>query len=192
MVRWRLKDLAQWIWDEFRTSLDETTVGRELKAMGFAKMTARPRHHQRTEWAYIFGAICPAKGKRAGLVMPYCTSHAMTAHLAEISQAVDANAYAAVLLDQAGWHLSAKVQVPDDITPMPLPPRSPELNSVANIWQLMRDNWLSNRVFTSCQDIVDRCCYAWNILFEQPWVIMSIGLRKWAHRRSAAQVGISY
>ena len=51
VVRWRLKDLAQWIWDEFRTSLDETTVGRELKAMGFAKMTARPRHHGQNELA---------------------------------------------------------------------------------------------------------------------------------------------
>ncbi len=51
VVRWRLKDLVQWIWEEFRTSLDETTVGRELKAMGFAKMTARPRHHAQNEGA---------------------------------------------------------------------------------------------------------------------------------------------
>ncbi len=50
-MRWRLKDLAQCIWDEFRTSLDETTVGRELKAMGFAKMTARTRHHGQNELA---------------------------------------------------------------------------------------------------------------------------------------------
>ena len=51
VVRWRLKDLAQWLWDEFRTSLDETTVSRKLKAMGFAKMTARPRHHGQNELA---------------------------------------------------------------------------------------------------------------------------------------------
>ena len=49
VVRWRLKDLAQWIWDEFRISLAETTVSRELKAMGFTKMTARPRHHAQNE-----------------------------------------------------------------------------------------------------------------------------------------------
>ncbi len=49
VVRWRLKDLAQWIWDEFRISLAETTVSRELKAMGFVKMTARPRHHAQNE-----------------------------------------------------------------------------------------------------------------------------------------------
>ena len=113
--------------------------------------------------------------------MPYCNSHAMTAHLAEISQAVDANAYAVVLLDQAGWHLSAKVQVPDNITLMPLPSRSPELNPVENIWQFMRDNWLSNTVFTSHENIVTHCCEAWNNLIDEPWKIMSIGLRQWAH-----------
>ena len=45
----------------------------------------------------------------------------------------------------------------------------------------MRDNWLSNRVFRNGDDIVDHCCAAWNKLVEQPWRIMSIGLRDWAH-----------
>jgi len=51
VVRWRLKDLAQWIWEEFRISVDKTTVGRELKALGFVKITARPRHHAQNEFA---------------------------------------------------------------------------------------------------------------------------------------------
>jgi hypothetical protein len=60
-------------------------------------------------------------------------------------------------------------------------PKCPELNPVENIWQYMRDNWLSNRVFKSYDDIVDHCCYAWNTLVDRPWKIMSIGLRRWAH-----------
>ena len=68
------------------------------------------------------------------------------------------------------------------ITLMPLPPRAPELNPVENVWQFMRENWLSNRVFTSYEDIIDHCCFAWNKLTDQPWRIMSIGLRDWAHR----------
>src|SRR5712691_8262973 len=59
---------------------------------------------------------------------------------------------------------------------------SPELNPVENIWQFMRDNWLSNRVFQSYDDIIEHCCYAWNKLVDQPWTIMSIGMRDWAHR----------
>jgi hypothetical protein len=64
---------------------------------------------------------------------------------------------------------------------MPLPAKCPELNPVENIWQFLRDNWLSNCIFPSERDIVDHCCYAWNKLIEQPWKIMSIGLRAWAH-----------
>ena len=101
----------------------------------------------------------------------------MALHLAEISQMVTPGAHAVLLLDQAGWHLSDKLDIPDNITLMPLPPKSPELNPVENIWQFMRDNWLSNRVFRSYDDILEHCCYAWNKLVDQPWTIMSIGLR---------------
>ena len=133
-------------------------------------------------WTYIFGAICPKKGKGAGLVLPYCDTEAMQEHLAEISNAVDPGAHAVLILDQAGWHVTPKLKVPDNITLMFLPPRSPELNPVENVWHFMRDNWLSNRVFKDYEDIVDQCSRAWNRLVDQPWKIMSIGMRDWAHR----------
>jgi transposase len=96
----------------------------------------------------------------------------MALHLEEISQTVTPGAHAVVLLDQAGWHLSDKLDIPGNITLLPLPPKSPELNPVENIWQFMRDNWLSNRVFRSYDDI---------LVVDQPWTIMSIGLRDCAH-----------
>ena len=105
----------------------------------------------------------------------------MALHLEEISQAVAPGAQAAVLLDQAGWHTTPKLDIPENISILPLPPRAPELNPTENIWQFLRDNWLSNRVFKSYDDIVDHCCDAWNKLVDQPWRIMSIGLRDWAH-----------
>ena len=105
----------------------------------------------------------------------------MALHLAEISRTVTPGAHAVVLLDQAGWHISDKLNVPTNITVLPLPAKAPELNPVENVWQFIRDNWLSNRVFRSYDDIVDHCCYAWNKLVDQPWNIMSIGLRDWAH-----------
>ena len=69
----------------------------------------------------------------------------------------------------------------NNITLLPLPPRSPKLNLVENIWQFMHDNWLSNRVLKSYEDILELCRYAWNQLIDQPWKIMSIGTRVWAH-----------
>ena len=92
--------------------------------------------------------------------MPWCDTQAMTEHLKEIILAVDPGAHAVLMLDQAGWHTSAKLDVPGNITLLCLPPRSPELNPVENVWQYMRANWLSNRVFTSYSDIVGHCCDA--------------------------------
>ena len=113
--------------------------------------------------------------------MPRADTQAMSAHLAGIGLAVDPGAHAVVILDQAGWHSSSELEVPHNITLMPLPPRAPELNPVENIWQFMRDNWLSNRVFQSYEDILDHCCHAWNKLVDQPDRIFSIGMREWAH-----------
>ena len=150
-------------------------------ALGEAWHPAPAPHDQRTRSVYIFGAICPNEGKGAALVLPRCDTEAMSLHLAEIAQAVAPGAHAVLLMDQAGWHLRQDLVVPDNITLVPLPPKSPELNPVENIWQFMRDNWLSNRVFASYDDIVDHCCDAWNNLIDQPWIIMSIGMRDWAH-----------
>ena len=95
----------------------------------------RPRRTgQRT--GCIYGATCPAEGKGAGLVIPRCDTEAVTAHLAGISAMAAPAAHAVVILDQAGWHMSTALAVPDNITP--LPPRSLRLNPVDNAWQHLR------------------------------------------------------
>jgi len=66
VVRWRLIDLVQWLYEEFAVSLDETTVGRELKAMGFRKLSARPRHHAQNEFAVdAFKKTSPPSWRRS-------------------------------------------------------------------------------------------------------------------------------
>jgi transposase len=72
------------------------------------------------------------------------------------------------------------LHVPENITIVPLPPKRSELNPRENIWQFMRDNWLSNRVFSSYENIVGHCCYTWSKLADQPWTLISIGSRDWA------------
>jgi transposase len=106
----------------------------------------------------------------------------MNLHLAEIAAAVAPGAHAVLLLDQAGWHTSKKLTIPQNVTLVALPPKCPELNPVENVWQFMRANWLSNRIFQSYDDILDHCCAAWNKLVDQPWKILSLGLRDWANR----------
>jgi len=164
---------------------DEARIGQKNKiTRRWARRGTRPAAatDQRTASTYIFGAICPALGKGAALVLPHCNTMAMNLHLAEIAQAIEPGAHAVLLVDQAGWHLSHRLIVPPNMTIVPLPPKCPELNPVENIWQYMRDNWLSNRVFLSYTNIVDHCCDAWNKLIAQPWTIMSVGLREWVYR----------
>jgi transposase len=88
---------------------------------------------------------------------------------------------AVLLLDRAGWHTTGELKLPKNITLLFLPSRAPELNPVENIWQYLRQTYLSNRVFETYHDILDAACEAWNSLIDQPWKIMSIGLRQWAH-----------
>ena len=67
VVRWRRKDLARWLLETFAISLDETTVGRELKALGFAKISARPRHYAQNELAVeAFKKTSPPNWRRSG------------------------------------------------------------------------------------------------------------------------------
>ena len=162
---------------------DEMRVGQKNKlTYRWARKGSRPRaiHDQRTQSTYLFGAVCPERGTGAALVLPACNSEAMQLHLDEIATKVTPGAHAIVLLDQAGWHGAKALKVPSNISLLPLPPRAPELNGQENIWQFMRQNWLSNRIFKSFDDIVDHCCYAWNTLIDQPWKIMSIARRDWA------------
>src|SRR5215211_629981 len=140
---------------------DEARIGQKNKiTRRWARRGTRPSapHDQRTASTYIFGAICPGDGKGAALVLPACNTEAMNLHLAEIAAEVAPGKHAVLVVDQAGWHLSAGLVLPDNITLVVLPPKCPELNPAENVWQFMRDNWLSNRVFASYTDLVDPCC----------------------------------
>ena len=114
-------------------------------------------------------------------MLPFANADMMNLHLVEISATVATGAHAVLTIDGAGWHQTGdKLRVPDNITILHLPPYSPELNPVENVWAYLRGNKLSNRVFDTYEAIVDACCDAWVWLTEQPERITSIGSRKWA------------
>ena len=163
---------------------DEARIGQKNgQTRLWARTGTRPRlpADQRYKSAYLFGAICPARGTGAALALPFADTQAMQLHLDEISRHVARGAHAVLLLDRAGWHTTEKLKLPKNLTLIFLPSRSPELNPVENIWQFMRANWLSNRVFENYNGIIDAACDAWNRLMDQPNTITSIGRRDWAH-----------
>ena len=104
----------------------------------------------------------------------------MSLHLQEISRHVAPGAHAVLVLDGAGWHSAAALEVPDNLTLLPLPPKSPELNPVENVWEYLRQNQLSLRVWSDYAAIVATCCRAWNALMAMPDRLTSITCREWA------------
>jgi hypothetical protein len=87
------------------------------------------------------------EGKGAALVMPRCDTEAMNLHLTEIATQIDPGAHGALLVDQARRHLSGSLTVPPNIALIALSAKCPELNPQENVWQFMRENRLSNRIF---------------------------------------------
>ena len=173
----RAKPLELWWQDEARIG-QQGTLTRVWADRGSRPSALRD---QRYAWAYLFGAICPARDTGAALVLPFANAEMMNLHLAEISKSVVPGAHAVLTVDGAGWHQTGdKLHVPDNITLLHLPPYSPELNPVENVWAYLRGNKLSNRVFDSYDAIVDACCDAWNWLIAEPDRIASIGKREWA------------
>jgi DDE superfamily endonuclease len=124
--------------------------------------------------------------------LPACNIQAMNLHRAEISPEVAPGRHAVLLLDPAEWYMSARLRVAANITLLALPPKCPELNPAQNIWQFIRDNWLSDRIIKSYEDTLDHCYCARRTLVVQPWRIMSIGLRGWTHALCSMGVGITH
>ena len=161
---------------------DEMRIGQKNGCVRqWAPRGSRPRQpvDQRYENTYIFGAVCPARDTGAALVLPYANTGAMQRHIDEIGRHVAPGAIAVVLMDNAGWHRTGKLVWPGNVRPLFIPPGCPELNAAENIWQFLRQTYLSNRVFDTYTGIVDAACSAWNKLLAEPGRIASIATRKW-------------
>lgn len=163
---------------------DEARVGQQgTLTRIWAKRGSRPRapRDQRYTWAYLFGAICPARGIGAAWVVPKADIWSMNLHLVEISRQVTKGSHAVIILDGAGWHRTGgRLRVPSNISLLHLPAYSPELNPQENVWQYLRQNQLANRGYENYDDIVKACCHAWNSLMDQPERVKSIGNRDYA------------
>ncbi len=150
----------------------DAAVARRLLAIGMI-LDGGSRHAN----GYIFGAICPARGVGAALILPTFDAERMSLHLAEIGAQV---AVAALICDDAGWRQTGGAQLPDNVVLVPLPSYAPELNPMENVWQFLRANKLCATVWDSYDDILDACAEAWNGFVADVDRIKSIGTRDWA------------
>lgn len=115
-----------------------------------------PCHHIR-EYRYAYGAVEPVTGKSFFLVMPYCNTDCMNVYLRELSLAYPQQ-YILLVMDGAAWHKSKGLHVPGNIELLSLPPYTPEMNPIEQIWKELRKRGFKNEIFQTLDCVVDRLC----------------------------------
>jgi transposase len=162
---------------------DESRVGQQgsLSRVWAAKGT-RPRVVRQRQFlnTYIFGACCPDKDKGCALILPECHTGMMQLHLDEISKNVEDEFHAIIIIDRASWHTTEALNIPKNISLLPLPPYSPELNPMEQVWQKIKSDSLTNTTFKSYDDIVEKCAKAWNSFCDEDGNIKQLCSRAWA------------
>ncbi len=129
------------------------------------------------EWVYLFGAVNPKTGESSALIAPTVNTDYMNAHLNFISQQVGPKTQVVLVLDQAGWHGFKTLNVPDNITLLPLPPYSPERNPTERLGAYLKRHYLCKRIDKDYPHLIDAASQAWNLLTHQQ--IKSICKTEW-------------
>ena len=111
--------------------------------------------------------------------MPYVDTAAMQEFLDRFAQTLGDDEHAVMVLDQAGWHGARALVVPGNITLVPLPPYSPELNPVERVWLYLKERFLSHRLHADYDAIVGAACEAWSRLKAETGRIKSLCSYPW-------------
>ena len=118
-------------------------------------------------YLYVFTAVCPALGKMTSLILPWANTEMMNIFLRQVAE--DFSDYFILMLtDQAGWHVSQRLQVPENIRLIKLPPRSPELNPAEHIWEELREKNFANKALKDLDEVEDKLCQGLNDLARNP------------------------
>ena len=132
-------------------------------------------HHIR-EYEYVYGAVDPIDGERFFLIMPKCNTVCMNIFLRELSAAY-AKDYILLPVDNAVWHKSKGLKIPDNIRLFYLPPRTPEMNPIEQIWKEIRKRGFKNILFHTLEKVIQQLCDTCNSLTNQ--CVKSITGRDW-------------
>ena len=129
----------------------------------WARTGSRPTAVRQTryDYLYVLGAACPETGHTAGLLMPYLNTDAVNVFLDGFSKELDPNVHAALIWDRAGYHTSKKLKVPPNVSLIELPPKSPELNPIENLWHYLRSHHWANKAYRDFDHLCHAASDAW-------------------------------
>lgn len=156
---------------------DEARIGQQgTVCRVWAETGSHPRARKQTQykWVYLFGAVCPASGATHGWLMPRADRWIMNLYLRDFAAQLPPHVHALLVLDGAGWHQSAALNLPPNVSLLRLPPYSPELNPTELIWRELRQKKLSNRVYSTEDDLWLAVEEAWLSFTAEPAVLRSL------------------
>jgi hypothetical protein len=164
------REIQVWVQDEARFG-QQGTLTRVWAPRG-----SRPVAVKQTEYEYVYalGAACPATGQTVGLLSPTLHTAVVNLFLAQMSAELHAGVHALLVWDQAGYHKSHDLLVPENITLVYLPPYSPELNPMENLWHYLRSHYWSNRRYPGYQALLDAATDAWQRVCLDPFKVTGI------------------
>ena len=122
----------------------------------------------------MIAAACPATGATSGIIMPGLDSEAVNVFLAEFSRRLTPDVHAALIWDGAGFHVAKALEVPANVSLIRLPPYSPELNPIENLWHYFRSHYWSNRLYPKWEDLMDAAVAAMDAAAADPELIRSV------------------
>ena len=122
----------------------------------------------------MIAAACPATGQAEGILAPYLNTDTINAFLREFSAAIVPGVQAVVVWDGAGYHTSGRLRVPANVSLIQLPPYSPELNPIENLWHYLRSHYWSNRKYADYAALETAAIYAWRQACLDPNTIRSV------------------
>lgn len=134
-----------------------------------------PSHHI-IEYRYVYGAVEPLTGENFFLVMPNCNTQVMNVFLEKLSEEYKDDIIL-LICDGASWHKSKGLKIPQNIVISNIPPYTPEMNPIEQIWKQLRQMGFKNEIFKTLQDVMDRLCDTINDLTKK--MVKSITLRDW-------------
>ena len=155
--------------------MDEARLGQQgTLTRVWAPRGSRPTVVKQTryEWVYVYAAVEPLTGESAALLAPGVDTGTMNAFLKILSAELGPLEHGVLIMDQAGWHRSKTLDMPDNVTCLLLPPYSPELNPVENLWHYLRSHHLSNRTYDDYDHLLEAGTAAWRCL--TPEVLKSV------------------
>ena len=130
------------------------------------------------EYIYAYVAVCPQDGQMSSLILPWVDAKLMSLFLSQTA-AQFPDEHCIMFLDGAGWHKAHALVVPSNMTLIPLPPYSPELNPAEHVWDYIRENDMRNLVFPDLDKVMDAVETSLHHLHGSPDLLRSMTAFPW-------------